>query len=321
MGRKFLSNEVFVNRLKEKGILEKITPLEEYKGKNTKILFKCNVCGHEWKTRPDHITSGNGCPKCRDIKNHNKYAKTHEQFISELKEKGILDKIEILEEYYANDVPIIVRCKKCGYEWKTTPLRLLQNRLCKKCAIESKKKSNIQFILDLKEKGILESILPLEEYKGCKERILFKCLKCGKEWMATPDNILQYKGCPNCLQSSLENDIENILKEKNIEYIKQYCPNFLNNGKSHLRLDFYLPKYNIAIECQGEQHFKPIEFWGGNKGLEEQIERDERKFNLCESNGLNILYYTTIEVPKFFNHEYFDKNKMLKVLNGFANSK
>ena len=117
MGRKFLSNEVFVNRLKEKGILEKITPLEEYKGKNTKILFKCNVCGHEWKTRPDHITSGNGCPKCRDIKNHNKYAKTHEQFILELKEKGVLDKVEILEKYYANDVPILVRCKKCGYEF------------------------------------------------------------------------------------------------------------------------------------------------------------------------------------------------------------
>ena len=88
-----------------------------------------------------------------------------------------------------------------------------------------------------------------------------------------------------------------------------------------MRLDFYLPKYNVAIECQGEQHFKPIEFWGGDKGLEEQIERDERKFNLCESNGLNILYYTTIEVPKLFNHEYFDKNKMLKVLNSFVNSK
>ena len=171
------------------------------------------------------------------------------------------------------------------------------------------------------EKSNLESILQLEEYKKKKKKILFKCLKCGKEWMATPDNILQYKGCPNCLQSSLEDDIENILKEKNIGYIKQYCPNFLNNGKSHLRLDFYLPKYNIAIECQGEQHFKPIEFWGGDKGLEEQIERDERKFNLCESNGLNILYYTTIEVPKLFNHEYFDKNKMLKVLNSFVNSK
>ena len=320
MGRKKKTNEEFILDLEKRGRLEKITLLEEYKGINTKILFKCNTCGYEWKTRPDHILNGNGCPKCRDMVNHNKYAKTHKQFIVELEEKGILEKIDVLEEYYANDIPILVRCKKCGYEWKTKPINLLRNKLCLKCAIESKKKSNIQFILDLKERGILESILPLEEYKGCKEKILFKCLKCGKEWMATPDNILQYKGCPNCLQSSLEDDIENILNEKNIEYIKQYCPNFLNNGKSHLRLDFYLPKYNIAIECQGKQHFKPIEFWGGDKGLKEQIERDERKFNLCESNGLNVLYYTTIEVPKSFNHEYFDKNKMLKVINDLAMS-
>lgn len=321
MGRKFLSNEVFVNRLKEKGILEKITPLEEYKGKNTKILFKCNVCGHEWKTRPDHITNGNGCPKCRDIKNHNKYAKTHEQFISELKEKGILDKIEILEEYYANDVPILVRCKKCGYEWKTAPTHLLQNRLCRKCAIENKKKTNIQFILDLKERGILKSILPLEEYKGCKEKILFKCLKCGKEWMATPDNILQYKGCPNCLQSSLEYKIENLLKENSIEYVKQYIPNFLINGKSHLSLDFYLPKYNTAIECQGKQHFISVEYWGGCKGLKEQIERDEKKYQLCKDNGINILYYVDCEVPQEFSHTYLDIDEMLKVLKGFVNSK
>ena len=49
--------------------------------------------------------------------------------------------------------------------------------------------------------------------------------------------------------------------------------------------------------------------------------KETNKFNLCESNGLNILYYTTIEVPKLFNHEYFDKNKILKVLNGLVNLK
>ena len=32
-----------------------------------------------------------------------------------------------------------------------------------------------------------------------------------------------------------------------------------------MSLDFYLPKYNMAIECQGEQHYKPIEYFGGEK--------------------------------------------------------
>ena len=92
----------------------------------------------------------------------------------------------------------------------------------------------------------------------------------------------------------------------------------MNDGKSHLLLDFYLPKQNVAIECQGEQHFKPIEFWGGNKGLEERIERDERKYSLCKNNGLDILYYTNVNVPSSFKHEYFNKDEMLKTLISLA---
>lgn len=34
--------------------------------------------------------------------------------------------------------------------------------------------------------------------------------------------------------------------------------------KKKLFLDFYLPDQKIAIECQGGQHFKPIELFGEN---------------------------------------------------------
>ena len=43
-------------------------------------------------------------------------------------------------------------------------------------------------------------------------------------------------------------------------------------------LDFYLPDYNIGIECQGIQHFKNDKMY--NK-LEEVQNRDERKKKLC----------------------------------------
>ena len=312
-----MTNETFLKRLSETGSLERVTPMEEYQGRDVKILFRCNTCGYEWKTRPDHITGGCGCPKCRDVANHKKYAKTHEQFIKELKEKGILDKIEVLGEYYANDSPIFVQCKECGYKWETIPARILSGSLCLKCAREKRKKTNIDFILELEGKRILDKIVPLEDYKGCKEKILFRCLRCGNEWLATPDNILQNKGCPNCQQSSLEYKVEDILKENNIEYIKQYYPNFLSNGKSHLSLDFYLPKYNIAIECQGKQHFYPIEYWGGERGLQERLIRDEKKYSLCKDNGINLLYYTECHVPKTFKHTYMNKDEIKEKLIQF----
>ena len=40
-----------------------IIALEEYKGSSTKILHRCQK-GHEWKTHPESVLAGNGCPSC-----------------------------------------------------------------------------------------------------------------------------------------------------------------------------------------------------------------------------------------------------------------
>lgn len=42
----------------------------------------------------------------------------------------------------------------------------------------------------------------------------------------------------------------------------EYSPDWL--GKQ--RFDIYIPKYNIAIEYNGEQHYKPIARFGGVLG-------------------------------------------------------
>ena len=66
--------------------------------------------------------------------------------------------------------------------------------------------------------------------------------------------------------------------------------------KKHLFLDFYLPDYNIAIECQGEQHFKPVDFSNNKdiikakKCLEITQKRDKIKKELCENNGIKVFY-------------------------------
>ena len=132
MGRKKISNEVYTKRLQQLGVLEKIELLEEYRGKNSKILCRCKKCGHEWRTRTDHLTSGNGCPNCRNTYFHKLYVKTHEEFINELKEKGIDNKIEVIGKYINNETKIRVRCKKCGYEWETC-LMIDREKYCPVC--------------------------------------------------------------------------------------------------------------------------------------------------------------------------------------------
>lgn len=72
------------------------------------------------------------------------------------------------------------------------------------------------------------------------------------------------KGCPKCNQSKGEKLISKILNERQINYISQYVVNSRDcKVRSFVKIDFYLPDYNIFIEFNGEQHYVPKEYFGG----------------------------------------------------------
>jgi len=58
-----------------------------------------------------------------------------------------------------------------------------------------------------------------------------------------------------------------------------------------LSLDIYIPALSVAIEYQGDQHFKPVGHWGGDTALKLTQERDLRKKHLCEQLGISLLYF------------------------------
>jgi hypothetical protein len=58
------------------------------------------------------------------------------------------------------------------------------------------------------------------------------------------------------------------------------------------RLDFFIPTLSLAIEYQGEQHFRPVERFGGEAGFQGAQLRDRRKRKLCKENGVKLVYFT-----------------------------
>ncbi len=77
------------------------------------------------------------------------------------------------------------------------------------------------------------------------------------------------------------------IKEYFINYnvVSQGSPNWLKPQ----RLDVYFPDFNIGIEYQGDQHFRPVDYFGGEEGFRKTIERDIKKRNLCRRNGCVLI--------------------------------
>ncbi len=55
------------------------------------------------------------------------------------------------------------------------------------------------------------------------------------------------------------------------------------------RLDVYLPALGLALEHQGEQHYKAISAFGGENALQRNRERDVIKRRLCEENAVLLV--------------------------------
>ena len=62
---------------------------------------------------------------------------------------------------------------------------------------------------------------------------------------------------------------ERFFEENNVEFMVEYP--VVNPKTGHnLRFDFFLPKQNIFIEYDGQQHFEPVDF--GSMSKDQAIE-------------------------------------------------
>lgn len=138
------------------------------------------------------------------------------------------------------------------------------------------------------------------EYKDATTKVCVTCPIHGEFWI-TPNKHLQGRGCSKCKISHLENDVLVLLKELNIKFELHYKNADILGLKS---LDFYLTDYNIAIECQGIQHFDKQDDY--IFGLDDMLlKRDIEKNLECSSNNIDLYYYTYNNIIK--NIDLYDK--------------
>lgn len=265
-----------------------------YKGQYTKVCIICPIHGEFWQTPKGHWL-GRGCRKCKQ-----NAPLTTDEVVSRFKQKHD-EKYDYAETKYINETTHIEYICPTHGIIKQLPWNHLKYG-CPKCAKERevfKRSSN-------KEEFIKKSIdIHGDKYNYSKvnyinnhTRVCIICPTHGEFWQ-TPMKHLIGRGCHLCKTSHLERSVAKLLKTNNIDYEVQKRFKWL--GKQSL--DFFLPKYNIAIECQGKQHFEENEFF---TNLDKIREWDEKKRILCEEHNIKILYYTNfiIDFPyKVYTNE------------------
>ncbi len=272
-----------------------------YINNRTKICITCPVHGDFFQL-PNHHLKGVGCPKCNWG-----VLLTTKEFIE--KAKNIHgDKYDYSKtEYIDSKTKICIICPEHGEFWQR-PNDHLNKKGCPKCAGKIKLTTE-EFIKKAKQVHGDKYDYSKVEYNCIRDKICIICPEHGEFWQ-TPNDHLDNHGCPKCNQSKLEKEIEMLLKNEKINFEAQKHFKWL--GKQSL--DFYLPEYNTAIECQGEQHFKPVKHFGGAKRHNYTVKCDKKKKALCEKNNIMLLYYTHYKTDANYDNIYYNKIHLLNVL-------
>lgn len=136
--------------------------------------------------------------------------------------------------------------------------------------------------------------LPDQWSHGCNNGFQVIC-SCGNIWTPVFCDLTsgRSKSCGHFSQSEGEKQLG--------VYLEQLFPNqittqddlgFLKHQgvrRGNLKVDFANRNLTLAFEYDGEQHYKPVEYWGGKKGLERRQENDKRKEKLLKQNGYTLI--------------------------------
>lgn len=260
-----------------------LTPTTVSIGSDRKVWWKCRN-EHEWQASIGNRSNGNGCPYCSNKKiliGYNDLATLNPNLASEWH-----------PTLNGNLTPQMVSLKsskqiwwrgKCGHEWKSLVSVRSSGNGCPYCSNHklltgfndlSTVNAELSKEWNFQKNGTL---LPTQVLYSSSKKVWWKC-KYGHEWQAIVISRNNGSGCPTCNQRNKTSFPEQCI----YYYLKRLFPDSLNRDMKALHgemeLDIFIPSIMTGIEYDGS-------YWH----TEENLKREERKYELCKSNKIRLI--------------------------------
>ena len=280
----------------------------DYVNPKTKVCIICSKHGEFWQKPYNHL-NGQGCSKCRYELLSSNYRKEQSKFIDEC-EKIHHNKYDYSKVEYKNwKTKVCIICPEHGEFWQM-PMAHRHGQGCPKCANEDKvgkfRLGKEKFIEKSREIHGDKYDYSKVEYVVTRHPVTIICPIHG-EFLQTPENHIQGKGCPMCANSlsKAENNIYDFLcqyidKEKIVRRDRSVLGN--------LELDIFIPSLSIAIE------------YNGLRWHSEKFNKDKNyhlnKLKKCNEKGIKLIQ---IFEDEWTEHKELVLNKLKHIL-GFNNN-
>jgi len=305
-------------KLGKKGLMEEFHPIKNDKltpemltigNSIIKVWWLCKICQHEWITTVHSRENGHNCAPCNRGDLH---SNGNNSFVK-------LGKREIIEEFhptkngkltpemitFKSDNKVWWLCKTCQHEWETAVGGRERGNGCAPCNRGDLHSDGINSLAQLRP-DLAKEFHPVKNGKitpemitvGYDKKVWWIGKKCGHEWPARVYSRTgsSMSGCPKCLKKNqnMVFDYVKVIFPKEEKILFDYKHPLLRFGKSNrkMELDIYIPGRNIAIEYQGEYHFKS--FWRGSlqdsaENLLSVQKRDQEKRIACQEFGITLI--------------------------------
>lgn len=270
-----------------------------YNGYNGLVDFICQH-GHEWKTSPKNIIFANTwCPKCRYIKARNTIEQAQQIAISNngicLSKRYTIGKLEW-------------KCNR-GHVWPAPYSRIKNGKWCPECNLE-RQRNGLSSAHKLANN--MGGLCLNKYYKNANTKMKWKCCN-GHIWFAVYSSIRRGSWCAICKKSS-QRRLFNIIKEifnKEVVLFDYNEFDWLKNNKTGgiQEIDIWVPHIKLAIEYDGEQHFNPIKYFGGEEKFIKTKTLDALKNYKIAQNKKDVKYFI-----RFNYKDTLTKNNVLSIL-------